>query len=461
MFDSSSRSSESRNFIFSPLTDQRTHHALEIQQTTIKSTRKSEKTNKKKISIIIIISLVIVCVCLLLSSFLVGSPVNLTSSSSSSVASAPLSSPSFVHSCLDSSGSSVDYWIILKSNRDVSSVNLLHKQGYFYSYLDSKVIHSQRFQTQTNGIFSPSSPLIRTINQIYKGNTSQTPSFGSFMYNDDIPGSTSSSSSWGHTKGIVSFSPLGGFWLIHSHPNFPVHPNSSLPSNTSESDIYGQSSICLSVDRLQLNKIAQQLQVLNPQVYALLFPVNLTDPIIDLPWSILLNSVADSSGNYSRVSPPAVYQKIQLQTLRKNPIQQAINIRTRFQSIEFQSFAKNAAWAADLYGDFLSPSLGVPLFAETWMRPFESSLYNGTNREVRNVKTVNLTNQINWNQAQDHSKWTISQSSAVPVACVGDMNKAASQANRAGGTLCLQDIRLWNAFRNILTPYTDAEEALK
>ena len=52
-------------------------------------------------------------------------------------------------------------------------------------------------------------------------------------------------------------------------------------------------------------------------------------------------------------------------------------------------FAKNPRWARDLYGDLVVPTLDASLWVETWMRPFEPSLYPpNVTREVINVKQL-------------------------------------------------------------------------
>jgi hypothetical protein len=55
---------------------------------------------------------------------------------------------------------------------------------------------------------------------------------------------------------------------------------------------------------------------------------------------------------------------------------------------------------------------------------------------------------------QDHSKWCISDS-AKYTACVGDINRQTSQANRGGGSLCYQLKGLWKAF-NVLVEDVDS-----
>jgi hypothetical protein len=68
-----------------------------------------------------------------------------------------------------------------------------------------------------------------------------------------------------------------------------------------------------------------------------------------------------------------------------------------------------------------------------------------------------------WFESSDHSKWAISIFPRLAHVCVGDINKQRSQANRGGGTYCMQSAPLHRAFSALLVkdasvnePYTPA-----
>lgn len=72
------------------------------------------------------------------------------------------------------------------------------------------------------------------------------------MYNDQPPqGATSSSK--GHTKGVVVANQSGGFWLIHSVPHFPFNQSEYVYPETGTH--YGQSLLCISLNLEQLNNV--------------------------------------------------------------------------------------------------------------------------------------------------------------------------------------------------------------
>ena len=65
------------------------------------------------------------------------------------------------------------------------------------------------------------------------------------MYNDEIPNGPTSTSH-GHTKGVLVLSELGGFWLIHSVPHYPPPPDEKYDYPDSAKR-YGQSMLCISL----------------------------------------------------------------------------------------------------------------------------------------------------------------------------------------------------------------------
>lgn len=375
-----------------------------------------------------------------------------------------------VHSCIGRNGQPVDYWIMLKTNLDSSSTHPQHKLGVGYGYIDSTMNKLGAFTIPTDhGFLSDPSPLKQTLDQVYEAKAQNDQSKGYLMYNDDIPMSEVSADTWGHTKGVLSFSNQGGFWLIHSYPNFPNDPEKSSDYTKTESVQYGQSFMCLSLDRANIDVVANHLQVTEPIMYAARHSPQSLDTAVDKNLALLLALIDDPTGKLSKI-PPGRVNPMPLQFLRKTPSGGARQLVTRMNKIAFQAIGKNGdfefrdspagtktAQRADLFADLVAPTLKVPLFVETWMRPFEKSIDIGKATEARNVKSVQLSPTIQWGETKDHSKWCLSQKATQPWACVGDMNKNKSQYDRGGAMICIRDAGIWKAFRAVTVPWGSDE----
>ncbi|CAJ0578526.1 unnamed protein product, partial [Mesorhabditis spiculigera] len=62
---------------------------------------------------------------------------------------------------------------------------------------------------------------------------------------------------------------------------------------------------------------------------------------------------------------------------------------------------------------------------------------------------VGLTGEFSY--TKDHTKMARSSQPTKPYVCIGDINRMTSQFSRGGGTLCLLDQNLWQAFDVITT----------
>jgi deoxyribonuclease-2 len=68
-----------------------------------------------------------------------------------------------------------------------------------------------------------------------------------------------------------------------------------------------------------------------------------------------------------------------------------------------------------------------------------------------NIRAIALQGGQSWTSTADHSKWVISSDSSQAYACIGDINRQLGQWKRGGGTYCIQDIGLWQAFKQIIS----------
>ena len=131
---------------------------------------------------------------------------------------------------------------MIKSAKIASSSNKYVKEGKSYTYIDSTMSSVDHLTFLTQDVTGTSTPAAKTLNPIYKNTTKL-----SFMYNDETP-TGRTSSSYGHTKGVIGADYSGGFWLIHSVPSYPPLPENSSSYGYPNTGLnYGQSFLCLSL----------------------------------------------------------------------------------------------------------------------------------------------------------------------------------------------------------------------
>jgi len=266
-----------------------------------------------------------------------------------------------------------------------------------------------------------------TLQQIYKANVSENANDYAFaFYNDEKPdGSTSSSR--GHTKGVVGLTQAGGFWLIHSIPQFPTEVVNGYSGYDAATE-YGQSLLCISLSFDSFSIVGTQFQYTYPWWYDYNMP----------SWvpSTLLNSVTKSNHTTAVVSST---QKLTASGT----------------SLSFTSFAKTGYWNNYLYEDLVAPTLAADLYCETWMNgggtPDPTTCKNSTcPYDVINVRVVSIAG-VTWKETQDHSKWCSTTHGAPQYTCIGDINRQLSQNTRAGGTVCFINSAFWTSVNGMIS----------
>jgi len=224
---------------------------------------------------------------------------------------------------------------------------------------------------------------------------------------------------------VVGLTQDGGFWLVHSIPQFPQFvANGNYPGYDAAPD-YGQSMLCMTLNFNDFNSIGLQFTYNYPYYYDWNMP----------SWvpSYLLKAVTASNHTTAKIS--------RLTNLGTFP--------------SFISFAKTSSWNDALYENLVAPTLNSDLYVETWMNgqgtPLPSLCQKATiPYNIMNVRTLSLA-QINWTETNDHSKWAITTDSGLQYVCIGDINRMQSQNTRAGGTVCFVNSALWNSFTTTIT----------
>ncbi|XP_063216023.1 deoxyribonuclease-2-alpha isoform X2 [Bacillus rossius redtenbacheri] len=336
--------------------------------------------------------------------------------------------------CRDENNNIVDWFVAYKLPLIKEHSNKLVQEGVAYCYITSKDV-AAGWMLSERSINDSLSITGQTLLPLYANKSSVAtggqPDLLWMLYNDQPP-SGNISVDKGHTKGVVMCGPDGGVWLVHSVPHYPPtrgtgpagysYPHSGLH--------YGQSFLCLSLSLQQMDLVGLQLMYNEPQVYNFSLAPHLPVPHL----------LAAAEGG-TVAHPPWFHQQV---------------LSTQ-QGLQFTSFAKTSQFHKDLYADWVAMALQSDLVVESWLNgknPLPPSCARPYT--VQNVVSVDMNvANANFSIHRDHSKWAVSTNGTGKTwVCVGDINRMASQSTRGGGTVCVQDHRLWAAYSGVVAGIT-------
>lgn len=332
----------------------------------------------------------------------------------------------YAHSlgCKNENGSSVDWWVILKAPKIATYGDDSLSAGYAYKYGDASTNSMER--SNHSLLENTTGALAITLSQIFTGNTTTT---GWLMYNDQLP-TGDPPEDYGHTKGVLAWDSEGGFWLVHSVPNFPVVSEPySYPRNETKN---GQSFLCVSHSISNINVIGEMLLINKPYVFSSNFPSSFASS---------LSSIEDVLARLWFTSPIAIKQIMESEG-----------------NNSFIVFAKNSEWDQDLYEGIVEPVLNTGLLVQTWregetsrlMPTFCTPEYYYDSINVLQMYIRSGTTPIFWDYTKDHSKWAVSMY-GNPYVCIGDINRMFSQFKRGGGMVCFENESMWMSFNSTIT----------
>jgi deoxyribonuclease-2 len=237
------------------------------------------------------------------------------------------------------------------------------------------------------------------------------PFFNSFWFLDESP-NDDNHEAFGHTKGNIAFDSKAGFWLVHSTPRWP-NPSSGTYNYPDKEKTYGQSFLCMSLSTTYMDTVGAQLLVNKPYIYDSNLPSSISSKVPNMQAALNGNWVSGATN-----------QSQSLQTVGGQ---------------KFISFAKNSDWDSYLYENFVEPYYGSGMLVESWMNGADSNKMPTFctpqyDYDSINVRAIQLTSSISWDETKDHSKWTISVDRKGYI-CIGDINRQFSQSKRGGGTV--------------------------
>ncbi|GAB6025678.1 hypothetical protein CHUAL_011666 [Chamberlinius hualienensis] len=321
-------------------------------------------------------------------------------------------------SCKDEKGNNVDwfYFYKLPINSSKSDPNIA--TGYAYSYVLSTG-SSSSFTLSSLSMSDENSLVGRTLAPMY---TSSRSDLIYVLYNDEHP-DDSTTSSYGHSKGVLLADENEGIWLIHSTPKYPPE-SSSKYSYPDSGTTYGQTFLCITFDTAVTDTIGLQFKYNCPWIYDSNIP----------SWA---NSVAPNLYDYV----------INDEKVTSEPWTHVASFNSAGGQA-FKSFAKHKNFGLDLYYDLVAPNIKSDLNVETWNHGSDDLPSQCSGYAVMNVAEVyNSAVGYSFTTGSDHSKWGAAPTgSSDPWVCVGDINRAESQEGRSGGTVCSLNQRPWKAF---------------
>jgi deoxyribonuclease-2 len=320
--------------------------------------------------------------------------------------------------CHDHDGKEVDWWVVFLFPETSSKEKVL-SYGYYDNNSKTKDLTYYKYD-QTN---FPPILLIKQVETV----TEKDP-VNYFFWNDDLSTdekSASAGSGKAHSKGGLSYSSNYGFHLLHSLPRFPKRNSKNefetvLPDNAGK---FGQTYLCLSLDKTNILKMVENLNIINPKV-------------------MLMNGDNDNVDK----------DNAQVLKLIKNrgdsnlPDSQHTDIVTR-KNKKFTVFSKGKDYDELPYDTLIPDYYKDSFYVETWTKPAMLPSKCKGSYEVVNVQSLKF-GHYSFDMNQEHSKWAVSQNKNI--ACFGDLNRTESQKKRGGMTICFENRSLANIMRNAI-----------
>ncbi|KAI6173981.1 Cell-death-related nuclease 7 [Aphelenchoides besseyi] len=306
-------------------------------------------------------------------------------------------------SCKDMDGKDVDWFIALKTPMVAGYDNMspFIKSGTAFFYADA---NNQDFRISPKNINDPKSAIGMTMIQ----------AMNAFKKSKALKLSTE--------EGVMAINKNQGFWILHSAPRFfdPVPGTYAYPPTAMK---YGQSFFCGTYESDQYDEIARQMATAQFSLYA-----NSTIPPAML-------------AKHPRLIDVATETKIG-KTCKKFR-----NTALKTKGGQWlRSYEKDARYKTDIYAEQVVPDRKLGLYVETWLNGANPDWKNVCGpKGVQNLRTIS-PGGVTWSSAKDHSKWAVSQEPAM--VCIGDVNRQESQSRRGGGTMCIENKKIWQFFRD-------------
>jgi deoxyribonuclease-2 len=349
-------------------------------------------------------------------------------------------------SCLDNSGKSVPWWLMVKLPKLSKEKDDRVASGFSYAYVDTNSPAGKPLQLWPNTMDDKTNAcaLTRSLSQLVSstemledvsieevmrlrnlrgvGASAGGASFA--MYNDQPHSGDKVSSGYGHSKGVIAYDGNSGIWLPHSTPEFP---NTSKKADfwfPEDEVIYGQYFFCISLTTADLDQVAENMKYIRPYFFYDGFSAPHKKSLPNLAEALDGTYYSDAATNVA-------------------------TFKAVGDSMTFTHLAKNVKWNGNLWSELVAPTLKEDFYVESWIRG--SAVGNVCKPyKVLDVAELHVDAPANengdgwnWLESQDHAKWGVGLSATKKWFCVGDINRMTTQEKRGGGALCFQDAVVW------------------
>ena len=193
--------------------------------------------------------------------------------------------------------------------------------------------------------------------------------------------------------------------------------------------VYGQTMFCITVDSSSsiptntIDFLTSHFLFTRP----LVFQFNLT-PFATTRYPVLANGIVTNKAHVT--APPYT---------RWTPMNHS--------SLNILTFSKYGLANMDMLSELIVPSLQTSMLSETWSNGRQTNLPSNCTGPYHTENIEQLS--FNFSVHHDHSKWLVSTDASWT--CIGDMNRQAEQKVRHGGFACVNDERIQQRFRQLVS----------
>ena len=321
-------------------------------------------------------------------------------------------------SCKNNAGEDVDWFIIYKTPQMSSNIG----HGIKYFYMDSDLSDEPMKWVPGDGhITQNDNALYHTLQSVF---SSKNPGQKEhYMYSDEPPVIGGADDKFGAAKGVVSYDSEGGYWLIHSVPEFPPlsHHRYSYPATALSN---AHMHFCISMDKDTIDKVGKQLRYIKPFIY--------DESASDLTWMQAPNDSLDDK---------------HVEQMSSMFGQQLLH------------FAKSARFDGDIYDNWVATYLERDFFVQSGKKtPGQLPSKCGKGVKVLNIEKVKL-GEVEFPSKKDHSKWAITPTSLY--VCIGDVERSKDSLKRGGGVMCFKNYWAWQEFDNVVQATEECKKTKK
>ena len=318
--------------------------------------------------------------------------------------------------CKSPEEKSVD-WYIMTLFPESSTEKILK-----YSYIDN-TMNKLIFKEHTDETFPPNYITSYILENEKKKNINY------FFWNDDITAKGEKKgkkcpNNKAHAKGTLVYNEKNGVLLQHSLPRFPTRTKKNkvlieMPSNTG---IFGQHFLCISISKKTSEKIVELLNYIQAKINKSV----LKDFVNEEPNEWVISLINEE---YKKTFPEFLISEIS--TLKGK---------------KFKIFSKSYLYDEIPFDNTLRQEYKDSFFIRTWTKPsLAPELCEEYN--ILNVLTVKFGDFL-YTKGKEHSKWAVSENKNI--ICFSDLNHCESQAIRGGNIFCMEDDVISNIYRNAI-----------